>query len=86
MSHYKDGSPAQVGDLIICDPPYAGAISSLGILVAITPAAETCNGQLYPFAWKWPGIGWLPAGRRYQECITLKDCLPVPARELARSA
>lgn len=76
MPHYKNGQPATIGDMIHHKPPNAGASEALGILVSIT-AGGSCNGQLLPVARKWDGSTWLPVLPVYQDCISLKDCLPV---------
>ena len=84
MPHYANGQEAKVGELIIHSPK--NNASALGILVSITPGAASCNGQLMPVARKWPGAHWIPVIAIYQDCITLKDCLPVPEAEPAAAA
>ncbi len=87
MPHYANGQEAKVGDLIVHSPKIPdNAAKALGILISITPSADSCNGQLMPVARKWCGAGWIPVIAIYQDCITLKDCLPVPEVDHAAAA
>ena len=45
MAHYKDGSPAQVGDLVK-GKPYNTPREIVGDIVSITSGTETCNCQV----------------------------------------
>jgi hypothetical protein len=45
MLHYKDGTPAQVGDLVK-GKPYDTHHEVVGEIVSITPSAEGCNCQI----------------------------------------
>ena len=86
MPHYKDGSPAKVGDLVENFPAYPNAVRTLGILVSIAPS-DACNGQLLTVARKYPESTWLPfAHAPYPECVTLKECLRVGGEPIAAAA
>jgi hypothetical protein len=65
--HYKNGTKANEGDFIICQPNTgrgAGYITA-GVLHSIVPSSETCNGLIaFP----------IPGGVK-QELINIKDCL-----------
>ncbi|HXM32264.1 MAG TPA: hypothetical protein VN921_01330 [Chthoniobacterales bacterium] len=90
MPHYKDGSPAKVGDLVHVIPPYAGTTRTLGILISINPGTETCNGGVLALARKFSAESpWYPAmAVAYPDCVTLKECVPINAEvpEVAASA
>lgn len=45
MPHYKDGSPAHVGDFVI-GKPYNTPREVVGELLSITPGVEVCNCQV----------------------------------------
>jgi hypothetical protein len=45
MAHYKDGSPARVGDLVK-GKPYNTHHEVVGEVVSIIPGTETCNCQV----------------------------------------
>jgi hypothetical protein len=45
MPHYKDGSPAQVGDLVK-GKPYNTPREVVGEIVSIIPGTESCNCQV----------------------------------------
>jgi hypothetical protein len=44
MPHYKDGSPAQIGD-IVRGKPYNTCDDVLGEVISITPGTEVCDCQ-----------------------------------------
>ncbi|HEV1992493.1 MAG TPA: hypothetical protein VGR34_06480 [Candidatus Dormibacteraeota bacterium] len=82
MPHYKDGSPAKVGDLVHSVPPYPTAPRLLGVLVSINPGTETCNGGVLPFARKFSADSpWYPMSAPFPDCVTLKECLPINTEE-----
>jgi hypothetical protein len=89
MPHYKDGTIAKHGDLVLSDPPYDGAWQQVGIVMSITPGSESCNAQLIPLAMRQKGAEpWLPMNSGSSPCVTLKDCMPVSviAEERAQPA
>jgi hypothetical protein len=42
MPHYKDGTPAQVGDLVK-GKPYNTPREIVGEVISVTPGSESCN-------------------------------------------
>jgi len=42
MPHYKDGTPAQIGDLVK-GKPYNTPREIVGQMISITPGSESCN-------------------------------------------
>lgn len=84
MPHYKNGQPAKVGELVHHKPSSGSSHSTpamevLGILISITPGADTCNGQVLPVARKYAGTTWLPANPSGSDYVTLKDCVLIGA-------
>jgi hypothetical protein len=45
MPHYKDGTPAQPGDLVV-GRGYNVSYQISGVVVGVTPGANTCNIQV----------------------------------------
>ncbi len=75
MPHYRNGTPAALGDLVINAPPYPNTPQTLGIIVSITPGASSCNGQVISLAKKFADGAWREfRGNGYPECITLGEC------------
>jgi len=84
MPHYKDGSPAKVGDLVHSVPPYPTSARVLGIVVSINLGTETCNAGVLPLARKHSTDSpWYPATNHFPDCVTLKECLRINAEEEA---
>jgi hypothetical protein len=79
MPHYKDGTPARVGDLILKEEAHASSMLVVGILAQITPGSTTCNGQVLPIAQKAKTGGtWLPMATGNLWSVTLSDCAKIP--------
>lgn len=75
MPHYKDGTPAKHGDLIIHREPHDGGNEKVMIVQSITPSSDACNAAAIPIAIRQKGSGvWLPLAHQLGWCITLKEC------------
>lgn len=46
MPHYKDGSEAKVGDQVIGKLYNSGPEPKAGVIISITPGAESCNAMV----------------------------------------
>lgn len=62
--HYKNGRPAQNGDIIVHISPYSGEVVT-GVLYNATAGNDYCNGQLAPLC-----------GGTHR-CPNLKECVRV---------
>lgn len=58
--HYKDGTIAQVGDLVKGTTYNTGGVVVVGTLVGITPGVESCNARVALAFVKSPGANSLP--------------------------
>lgn len=86
MPHYKDGTPAKHGDLVIHREPHDTGNEKAMIIQSITPGSDACNANAIPLAVRQKGSqAWLPISQQLQWCITLKECEKVgeilPAEE-----
>lgn len=66
--HYKNGTPAKVGDRIIAKDHQGLPVS--GIVVATTPGADSCNLLVAPIHQPYSS-GFFTAS----ECLTVDDAL-----------
>jgi hypothetical protein len=87
LPHYKDGSPAQHGDLVIKSEKHEGSLEVAGVVAQITNG-ESCNAQLMPLAIRQKGVmTWMPTGfvggLWY---VTLADCMKVDVAMLSVAA
>lgn len=85
MPHYKNGKPANEGDLVIIANPQAVPVT-LGVLVQITPGTETCNGQIIPIARQYKDGAWRQVQALYNECLTIKELLPLVADSMPKAS
>lgn len=46
MPHYKDGSEAKVGDQVVGKLYNSGPEPKAGVIISITPGAESCNAMV----------------------------------------
>lgn len=46
MPHYKDGSEAKVGDQVVGTLYNSGSEPKAGVIISITPGAESCNAMV----------------------------------------
>lgn len=76
MPHLKDGTPAKVGQLVHNNPPYPTSAETIGVIISITPNAESCNAQYIPVAYRLKDADvWIPyPAVPAPWCVTLKEC------------
>lgn len=78
MPHYVDGTPANLGDLVMKRDSYSGpSLEVVGVVVLIQPASDSCNLQVVPLAvrQKDSGAAWTPimaGGNPWH--VTAKEC------------
>lgn len=80
MPHYANGQPARTGDIVQTLTPNQRV---LGILVRFSPDSNACNAQIMPLARQWDDGPWYPVVAGFCDCVTLKDCVPLKAAEVA---
>jgi hypothetical protein len=79
--HYKDGTPAKAGDLVLNTTLYGGdgGRQVIGVLTSGTAGSTTCNGNICPVARRQKstlGWGpWLPLGCQTNDwSVTISEC------------
>ena len=82
MPHYKDGTPAKHGDLVVRFQDYDNS-QTLGIITSINETATSCNASAITLAAKQGDNPWFPAGPGPQWTFTLSECLKVDAVKVA---
>ena len=75
MPHYKNGTLAKHGDLVVRVEPHKQGTELIGI-VAIINVGESCSAQVLPLAVRQKGAeSWLPmTGSPPNWCVTLSEC------------
>ena len=79
MPHYKDGTPAKHGDLVVRFQGYDNT-QTLGIITSINQVDEA---SVIILAAKQGDNPWFPAGPGPQWTFTLSECLKVDAVKIA---
>ena len=75
MPHYRDGSPARHGDLVIHRESHDTGQEKVMIIQSIMPGNDSCNAQAIPVAIRQKGVPfWMPLSGNSGWCITLKEC------------
>jgi len=84
--HYKDGTPANAGDLVISESKYGPngqhGVQTIGVVVHGASASSSCNGTISPLAKRnRSDLGWGPWVRvdsgGSDWSITFSDCRKV---------
>lgn len=84
MPHYRDGTPAKTGDLLLQTEEHDKGHELVGIVVKIFPNAESCNAQVVPLAMRQRGtLNWTPIGLGANLLhLTLNQCNKVESYAL----
>ena len=85
MPHYKDGTPAKCGDLIVRVNDYDNS-QTLAIVTSINENASSCNATAIHVAAKQGDNPWFPSssfGPGPQYTFTLSECSKVDAVKVA---
>jgi hypothetical protein len=72
LMHYKNGTPAKIGDKVLVTPSYGSSFT--GIVAEANPGSTACNLQVIPF----------PANQHHvtaSECLRLDEVGDVKAKE-----
>ena len=73
--HYKDGTPAKLGDLIIQKDAHYFGTEKIGIVTEIQ-SSETCNAQVHVLAKRQNGSEvWFPVLMSNPWSMTLSECV-----------
>lgn len=83
--HYRDGSEAQLNDLVVMKQDYGKTGSEVvGVLTGAQSQSNSCNASLLALARRTKSeLGWGPwipmVGQTYDFCVTLNECDKVPS-------
>lgn len=55
MPHYRDGTPAKHGDLVIHTDAHGFGTEKVGVVTEVTPGSDSCNAQVLLLAKRQKG-------------------------------
>jgi hypothetical protein len=75
MPHYKDGTLARNGDLVLHRETHDTGSEKVMIIQSITSGSDSCDAGAIPLALRQKGTDfWMPIAHQLAWCITLKEC------------